>query len=436
MISIIFASLLSIASPSDPLPILSLADALAYAAENDPHLKAAEAQVQVGEAQKGMARSGFLPRVDVQGQYQRTTANFVISPMFSKSPIAKTVSLDNSLDSYNYLTFGASLTQVVFDFGKTAALYQSANERLNISRSNHATMEAMLGLQVSELYFNVLKAKELVVVAEAAVSNQDKHVKQIEQFVLAGTRPKIDLETSKLDSANAHLTLSAARTQLDLLKAQLNSAIGRSPQTVFDVVAPVMDELSEEQLSAPVLMERFSSERPEWGQINAQLHAQEIALRAAWAGYLPAVIATANATGAKTGDFAAGYNGYVGVGLSWNLFGGLQNWYQVNEAQAGYQAALAQKQELERQILAEITKSLLTLHEAQQRLDYTQQASETARERLTLAESRYQAGVGTVIELDDAQIAFTDATAARVQAQFDIAVYRAELLYSLGRKPF
>jgi outer membrane protein len=56
-----------------------------------------------------------------------------------------------------------------------------------------------------------------------------------------------------------------------------------------------------------------------------------------------------------------------------------------------------------------------------------------ARERLRLAEGRYQAGVGSVIELGDAQVALTNAAAQKVQADYNVSTARAQLMKAIGR---
>ena len=57
----------------------------------------------------------------------------------------------------------------------------------------------------------------------------------------------------------------------------------------------------------------------------------------------------------------------------------------------------------------------------------------SARERLRLAEGRYQAGLGSGLELSDAQVGFTAAAAQEVKARFTLALARAQLATALGR---
>src|SRR5262245_26842272 len=94
--------------------ILTLEEALRTAQARQPQLEAGRAQVRAGAARVGQARAGFLPRLDGNFQYQRSTANFVVSPAFSS--LGRSIAIDNRLspiDTVNYYLFGVNLQQTV-----------------------------------------------------------------------------------------------------------------------------------------------------------------------------------------------------------------------------------------------------------------------------------------------------------------------------------
>ena len=85
------------------------------------------------------------------------------------------------------------------------------------------------------------------------------------------------------------------------------------------------------------------------------------------------------------------------------------------------------------QIRLEAEQARLAVRAAKSALAAADEALTNAKERLRLAEGRYQTGVGNIIELGDAQVALTTAAAQRVQAEFDLATARAQLLHVVGR---
>jgi outer membrane protein len=135
--------------------------------------------------------------------------------------------------------------------------------------------------------------------------------------------------------------------------------------------------------------------------------------------------------GSELGNLA--WNWSAALTLTWNLFGGGQTTSQVREARANASVLRAQLDVLRQQVRLAVEQARLAVVAARASLDATKEAATNARERLRLAEGRYQAGVGNVIELGDAQVAMTSAAAQEVQAHYQLANARAQLILALGR---
>jgi outer membrane protein len=106
----------------------------------------------------------------------------------------------------------------------------------------------------------------------------------------------------------------------------------------------------------------------------------------------------------------------------------------VREAEANSALAQAQLDTARQQVRVDVDKARLAVRTAKSGIAAADEALVNARERLRLAEGRYQAGVGNAIELGDAQLALTNAAAQKVQADFNLATARAQLLTALGRR--
>jgi outer membrane protein len=150
--------------------------------------------------------------------------------------------------------------------------------------------------------------------------------------------------------------------------------------------------------------------------------------------YGPALSATLGFVQGGTAVDKLGWNAAAGLSLSWNLFQGGLTRAQVSEAEANVQAAVAQLDLERQQVRADVDAARLAVRAAKESLSATQEALVNARERLRLAEERYQVGVGSAIELGDAQVALTQAAAQAVQADDRLATARAQLLRALGRQ--
>jgi outer membrane protein len=126
------------------------------------------------------------------------------------------------------------------------------------------------------------------------------------------------------------------------------------------------------------------------------------------------------------------WNWNAGATLTWQLFqGGLTN-AQVDEARANLVGLDAQIETLRQQIRVDVEQARLSVRATKAVLVASDEVVINARERLRLAEGRYATGVGNGIELADAQLALTSALAQRIQAEYNLAAARANLVHALG----
>ena len=115
------------------------------------------------------------------------------------------------------------------------------------------------------------------------------------------------------------------------------------------------------------------------------------------------------------------------------LFQGWLTKAQVREAEWNLQGLQAQVDELRLQVRLDVEQSRLGVKAAKAALEASQEVLVNAKERLRLAEGRYETGVGSIIELGDAQVALTSAAQQTVQAEFRLASARAQLQRAIGR---
>ena len=128
------------------------------------------------------------------------------------------------------------------------------------------------------------------------------------------------------------------------------------------------------------------------------------------------------------------WNVWGGVQVLWPLFQGFQTRGQVREADAATEAARAERDGLVNQVWVAVQQAAVTVRSAQEALGASDEALTAARERLRLADGRYTAGVGSIIELADAELAAANAGAQRVAAEYALATARAALTLALGRR--
>jgi outer membrane protein len=419
-------------SPSSSNRTLSLAEAERIALAQHPSVSLARAQTRAAEAAADQAFAPLLPQITATASYQRATGNFVQRPGVLPTNVAAARAPD--FDMFSLWNFGLTATELIWDFGKTTGNYRSARAGAESKKESEQTTALDVLQATRSTYFQAWAQRALVSVANENLVNMDRHLEQVNGFVTAGSRPEIDLAQTRADRANAALQLANARAGYETAKAQLARAIGLDREVDFEVENHALPAEEGEDLPVERLLRTAVTARPELRALERQAESQRLAVRAAQGAYGPSLGANANATEAGTDLSRLTWNVGVGATLTWQIFQGGLTMATVRAAEANEAATRAQLAQVKQQVRLELTQASLNLQAAKVSVATAKEAELNARERLRLAEGRYQAGAGSIIELQDAQVAETSAAAQVVQAEFSLSLARASLRRAMGRR--
>lgn len=404
-------------------------------ASQQPQMLVARASTEVAEAQSGQVHAPMLPQVTAQAGYTRETGNFALSPAqaaaFSRpGAAAPSTSLSTS---YNYWNFGVTASQLIYDFGQTPDRAKAASLNAEAQRVAERTTRLQVMLTVRQAYFNARAMKELVDVAKETLDDQNKHLMQVQGYVQVGTQPPIALAQQKAGVANAIVQLISAQNNYETAKAQLNQAAGITGGTDYDVADEQLPTVGDEDQPLETLYAKAIAARPELATLYRQREAQEATVTSAKGGYGPTLSANAGFTAVGYALDTLAPNWSVGALLNWPIFQGGLTKATVRQAEAQLSSIDAQTALEELQVRLSVDSARLAVKAAKATIGAAEDAVTSAREQLRLAEQRYSTGVGNIIELGDAQVAYTAASAQLVQARYGLASARAQLLAALGR---
>jgi outer membrane protein len=414
-------------------PSLSLADAEQSALAHQPAVRQAAGQVEAAEGRVEQARSGYLPQVTGTGIYQRTTANFVSRPgALPASPTSPNLNPSYSSTTFNFFNFGLTASQLIYDFGATSERWRAADVNRDAAQSTGRSTVAQALLAVRRAYFQARAQKELVGVAQETVGNQQKHLEQIQGFVSAGIRPEIDLATARTTLANAKVQLVNATNSYEVALATLDQVMGVPTDQRYELSDTELTAVpGEDGPSGPLLGEALQA-RPEVAAAEQSRRAQELTVSSLRGNYGPALSATASLTDGGTAIDRLMPNWYLGLSLSWAILQGGLTHGQVREARGTLTALAAQEDAVRLQVGVDVEQSSLGVRAAKATIVAAEEALTNARDQLRLAEARYATGLGSAVELSDAQVAYTNAEAQEVQARYGLASARAQLITALG----
>jgi outer membrane protein len=416
-------------SPPRAGRVVTLDQALRAAEARQPTLRRAAVAVELAQARADEARAPLLPQATASTGYTRQTAN-----TFARPGVASVAQRSASFDTYGTFNFGLTVSQTIWDFGQSYERFRAARATIDVQREAEENARVQAILAVRAAYFGARAQKALASVAREGLANQDRHLGQIQGFVEVGTRPAIDLAQARTDRANAELQLITAENGYEVAKAQLAQAMGVMDGAPFDVADEAAPVVEGEDGPTDALVARALAARPELKGLVKQEQAQELTIRSTKGGYGPTLAAQTGATLAGTDLTALAPNWNAGVTLTWPVFQGLATVSQVREAEATLRDVKLQREGLALQVRLDVEQARLAVRASKASIRAAGDALLNARERLRLAEGRYQAGAGNVIELGDAQTAATQAGAQVVKAEYDLAAARAQLLAALGAR--
>ncbi|HVV51852.1 MAG TPA: TolC family protein [Polyangia bacterium] len=434
------------AGPSGAAP-LTLQQAEQTALRNQPTVREAHGLLEAAEGRVEEARAGYLPQVTVTGTYERTTGNFATRPGVlpnnlmtsgmgggSGTTITAAAAPVSWNPQFNYYQFNAGASQLIYDFGQTSKRWEAAGANRDAAGDNTRTATVQTLLTVRRAYFVARADHDLVAVAEETVRNQGKHVEQTQAFVRTGIQPDINLATVQTALANAKVSLVTAQNNYAVALAQLAQAMGVSVTEQYTLASEEFPPVAGEDGPNGPLVAQAEKNRPELANIVNQRRAQEATVGSIKGAYGPSLSAIANLSDTGVAIDALAPNWYIGLGLTWNILQGGLTRGQVREAKGTLENLTGQEQALRLQVQVDVEQGRLGVQAAKATIGAADEALVNARNQLTLAEKRYEHGLGSAVELDDAQVAYTTAEAQVVQAKFNLAAARAQLLAALGEQ--
>jgi outer membrane protein len=412
---------IQLAQPKAP-NVLTLDEALLTALENHPSLSAARERVAAQRAVLGQQTAAYYPTINATEQYRTTTETGTTG-----------ISSTGGFDFFNsQLTFN----MILYNFGKREGAVQAARETLSATDYNYKTTVDAVVLGVKQAYYGYLQAKAIVNVREDTVKNRDLLVKQAQAFFQAGTRARIDVARAESNLYTAQADLIAAQNAVQVAWVTLKNAMGvrelpERPLAEEAIVTTIPYTLEEAR-------EIAYATRPELKSFEAQRRAQDQNIAVARRGHLPDLNFDANWRRSNvsngTGDtFPLQPAWQVQLSLNIPIFDGFRTTNRVEESLHTYYVIKAQEEQQRQQVALDVEQAYLRLVELQQRIKADEAAAAAAKENLDLANGRYRVGVGSIIEVTDAQQLYTDAETTYVRALYDYKIADAQLTRAIGK---
>jgi len=402
--------------------LLTLEECIAIALEAQPRVQATLYDYAAARYRVNQAFSPLLPQLS--GVVSSTRSNV---PTVVTNSVGTNTTIVQTRQFGDTLLAQVQLSQLLFDFGKSLAATDAARKLAEVAVENVELQRQLISLTVKEAYTNTLFSQRLIRVQEQAVERAELNLRSAKGFFDVGTRPKSDVARAEVDVANAKVDLIRAKNALRQAIVALNIAMA------IDVDTPT--QLVDNLIYQPVTIDRLKlradslRQRPEYRQAKLQQGAAEATERQTFRNFFPDITGTGAFGGAQTPLNEAWS---VGLALNWSIFDGGNRIARYQEAKANTQGATARVKSTELDVIQNVEQAVIAVEEAQERILAAQTLVASAQENFRLAQGRFDAGVGTILELTDAQLALTQAQNTESQALADYRIALALLDRAVG----
>jgi outer membrane protein len=386
---------------------LTLADAERLAIQNNPQFSAAKFNAAAAYQVPSQFKSGLLPNL---------SGNFTGVGADSGSRLAAG-GLNNPV-VYDRLGSGLTVSQLITDFGRTSNLVGMAKLRAAAQDQVTEATRADILVAVGASYFGVLKAQTVLRVANETVQERQVVVDQVSALAQSKLRSTLDVSFANVNLSGAKLLQVQAQNDLKASQAQLAAAMGLPGETVFDLSEEPLPPAMPDQVAE--LIAAATQNRPELKELRLQQSAAERFARAEHALFYPSVGLLGTAGFVPAGEAAIpGRYGAIGMNIAIPIFNGGLFRARQTEAELQAKAVNQNVNGLQNRVIRDVRVAWLNATTAYDRIALTQELLQQAQLSLDLAQSRFDLGLGSFVELSQAQLNLTSAEISTASARYD-----------------
>ena len=332
---------------------------------------------------------------------------------------------------YSRVAAGVTISQLVTDFGRTVNLTEAAKLRASAQEQIVGNTRAAILIEVDQAYYQALAADTVLKVAQAVVDNRRLTLRQVRALAQSSLKSTLDVSFAEVAVSEADLALVRAENDVQAGRARLNAALGTSQTETFDLADEPLPPPLEPNPEAGVV--RAVQQRPDLAAMRLSRDAAHRFARAEGDLSRPTVslIGVAGALPDADPRLRSTYSA-AGVNVNVPIFNG--NLYAARHSEAELRAQAADKDvdDLTVQVTEQVRVAWLEANTAFRRLDVTARLVAQAEQSLRLAQTRYDNGLGSIVELNQAQLSQVSAEIAAAGAKYEYLSRRAALAFVTG----
>ena len=391
-----------------PTGELNLPEVVNLALCNNPQTREVWASARAQAAQVGISEASYLPGSNLSLSGNRT------SPGTGQR------------------SYGLTISYLLFDFGTRAANLENARQLLAAANATQDSTVQLVFLQAVQSFYQTQAAQAALGAALESERAAKESFAAAEARYTAGSATPADKLQAQTAYSQATLNRITANGNMNNTKGALANQLGLdADQSIVLAAANSTAIPASFDRDIAVLIEEARLRRPDLQAAAAQLKAAEAGVDAARASGKPTISMNASTNQTSAAGITS-HGSSVGLNVSVPLFSGFAPTYRIRAAEAQVEAQAAQLERLRLQVALDVWTAYQNLITATQSLRTTADLLNSAEQSERVALGRYKAGVGSILDVLNAQSALASARQQRIQSTFNWNINRATLARAMG----
>ncbi len=411
-------------------------DAVRIALENHPMLRAASEGVRAAEADRKLANSGYLPRIEISEDWMRS--NNPVFAFSSKllqgifSPADFDINALNDPDPITNSTTRVSVYQSIWNAGRTGHQKRAATSGIAAAEQDEQQTRDQVVFGAVKAFWDLVLAEEMLRVARDAEKAAEANRSLATELVEAGLAVPSDRMSAEVRKAEVEVMRIRAEFGVEVAHAALLRALGLEDDRRFEAVPgetgpAIGDDTLEQRL------EQAYTQRPDLRALEQRVDQAQAGIKLARSGYYPEIGALGRYEWNGEQLFGSdGDNWTVGLSVKFTVFDGSDTKAQAQRARAGLARLEARNDALRQGVRLEVQAAWAERESARRRLEVAAAALDRAGEALRIVRERYGEGLAMIVELLGAEAAFTQAQANHAAAVSELWLAQASLDLASG----
>lgn len=417
--------------------VLTLEECIRIALENQPAIGASQGAIITAESEYTQVLSSRFPQIQLEAGAHLTNSPLQSGNVFGPDQTLETTKKWNFIPSVRM-----TAKQPIYDFGRTEKALDSKRKLIKASEMALESTEEDVIFNVHSAYYNYVLAQQIVRINEERVAQSNKHLDRAKGFFEVGKLPESEVSKAELEVANSELQFIDAKGKSRLAKVSLNSAMG---------ITEISDDPTDYRTAKDVAYEPFNANLQEaindalatrkevkaselkiqaWRSALSSAKSQYFPIISASGGTAPYIIQTVDENGLTTDKFKLGWN--IGLNFAFPIFQGLTVRAEIAEAMGGIRIATSQSNVTKQKIVQEVQEKYFSVKVAEERYKASEKIIVQSERNLRLAEGRFDTGVGSAIEVTDANFSLANAKIDRTTALYNYLIELSRYRRSTG----